>query len=68
MRGLRLRSDSTNGNSKLPRLRADVGLVRVEGIGLLALLRRKEVPLDTVLVRNVRLEVGKMPPSSKPMA
>ncbi|GAB2474309.1 hypothetical protein GCM10011375_24660 [Hymenobacter qilianensis] len=65
LRGLRLRSAATPANhSRLPRLRADVELVRLQGIGLLALLRRKEVPLDTVLVQNARLGVGKMPPRS----
>ena len=63
LRNIRLRSHSSP-NQRLPRLRADVGEVRVRGVVLLALLRRKIVPLDTVLVQNVRLRVGKMPPSS----
>jgi hypothetical protein len=63
LRGLQLRSSDLTTHERLPRLRADVGLIRLQGIGLLALLRRDVVPLDTVLVQRMQLGVGKMPPS-----
>lgn len=62
-RGVQLRSGSMT-NRHLPPARADVNLVRVQGIGLLSLLGRGVVPLNKVLVENIRLEVGKMPPNS----
>ncbi|MBC6607242.1 hypothetical protein H8B13_10470 [Hymenobacter sp. BT188] len=62
-RGVQLRS-SSRANEHLPPVRADVNLVRVQGIGLLSLLRKGVVPLNKLMVENIRLEVGKMPPSA----
>ena len=63
LHGLQLRSSDLTTHERLPRLRADVGLIQFKGIGLLALLRREVVPLDTILVQRMQLGVGKMPPS-----
>ncbi|QIL77339.1 hypothetical protein [Hymenobacter sp. HDW8] len=69
-RGVQLRSGPTP-SSQLPPVRADVNTVRVQGIGLLSLLRRGVVPINKVMIEAIRLEVGKMPPSttkpSKPL-
>ena len=54
--GLRLRPAATVADT-LPRVRADVAQLNVTGIGLLALLRKGVVPIDSVVLDSARIEV-----------
>ena len=56
LRGVRLRPAASVADT-LPRLRLDVARLNVTGVGLLALLRRGEVPVDSVVLDSVRLDV-----------
>ena len=56
LRGLRLRPAAQVADT-LPRLRLDVARLHVTGVGLLALLRRGTVPLDSVVLDSVRLHL-----------
>ncbi|MCB2377476.1 hypothetical protein LGH70_07780 [Hymenobacter sp. BT635] len=64
LQNIRLRPAADSGlwqQAKLPRLLADVREVRLTGIGLLALVRGAEVPIDTVLVAGTQLRVLQLP-------
>ncbi len=54
--GLRLRPAAAVADT-LPRLRLDVAQLHITGIGLLALLRKGVVPVDSVVLDSARLEV-----------
>ena len=54
--GLRLRPAATVADT-LPRVRADVRQIDITGIGLLALLRKGVVPIDSVVLDSARIEV-----------
>ncbi|WP_457064822.1 hypothetical protein [Hymenobacter sp. UYAg731] len=54
--GLRLRPAATVADT-LPRVRLDVAQLDVTGIGLLALLRKGVVPIDSVVLDSARLDV-----------
>ena len=54
--GLRLRPAATVADT-LPRVRADVAQLHITGIGLLALLRKSVVPIDSVVLDSARIEV-----------
>ena len=56
LRGLRLRPTATVADT-LPRLRLDVARLNVTGVGLWALLRKKQVPIDSVVLDSTRIEV-----------
>ncbi|GAB3585952.1 hypothetical protein [Hymenobacter daeguensis] len=56
LRGLRLRPAAQVADT-LPRLRLDAAELNVTGIGLLALLRKGVVPVDSVVLDSVRLDV-----------
>ncbi|MBO2008076.1 hypothetical protein [Hymenobacter negativus] len=56
LRGVRLRPAAQVADT-LPRLRLDAAELNVTGVGLLALLRRGEVPVDSVVLDSVRLDV-----------
>lgn len=60
VQGIRLRT-STAVASKLPVLTLDVDRVRVSGVGLWQILRRQEVPVDSLLISVVRLKWGAWP-------
>ncbi|MDB5233600.1 MAG: hypothetical protein JWR44_593, partial [Hymenobacter sp.] len=45
----------------LPRLRLDVAQLNVTGVGLLALLRKGVVPIDSVVVDSARIELLALP-------
>ncbi|GAA4354983.1 hypothetical protein GCM10023185_17370 [Hymenobacter saemangeumensis] len=60
LRGLRLRPAGAVADT-LPRLRLDVGRLHLTGVGLLALLRRGTVPLDSVVLDSVRLQLLALP-------
>ncbi|GAB3864164.1 hypothetical protein GCM10028824_01320 [Hymenobacter segetis] len=54
--GLRLRPAPTVADT-LPRIRLDVAQLDITGIGLLALLRKGVVPIDSVVLDSARIEV-----------
>ncbi|GAA3964790.1 hypothetical protein [Hymenobacter antarcticus] len=54
--GVRLRPAATVADT-LPRIRLDVARLNVTGIGLLALLRKAVVPLDSVVLDSVKIEL-----------
>ena len=54
--GLRLRPAATVADT-LPRVRLDVAQLDVTGIGLLGLLRKGVVPIDSVVLDSARIEV-----------
>ena len=54
--GLRLRPAATVADT-LPRARLDVAHLHITGIGLLALLRKGVVPIDSVVLDSARIEV-----------
>ncbi|MFC6224708.1 hypothetical protein ACFP2F_15780 [Hymenobacter artigasi] len=54
--GLRLRPAATVADT-LPRVRLDVAQLDVTGIGLLALLHKGVVPIDSVVLDSARIEV-----------
>ena len=54
--GLRLRPATTVADT-LPHVRLDVAQLDITGIGLLALLRKGVVPIDSVVLDSVRIEV-----------
>ncbi|GAA4034347.1 hypothetical protein GCM10022409_18390 [Hymenobacter glaciei] len=54
--GLRLRPAATVADT-LPRIRLDVAQLNVTGVGLLALLRKGVVPIDSVVLDSARIEV-----------
>ncbi|MCI1187064.1 hypothetical protein MON38_06505 [Hymenobacter sp. DH14] len=54
--GLRLRPAATVADT-LPRVRLDVAQLNVTGIGLLALLRKGVVPVDSLVLDSARIEV-----------
>jgi hypothetical protein len=54
--GLRLRPATAVADT-LPRVRLDVAQLDVTGIGLLALLRKGVVPIDSVVLDSARIEV-----------
>ena len=56
LRDLRLRPAATVADT-LPRLRLDVAQLNVTGVGLWALLRKKQVPIDSVVLDSARIEV-----------
>ena len=56
LRGVRLRPAATVADT-LPLLRLDMAQLHVTGIGLVALLRKGVVPLDSVVLDSVRLDV-----------
>jgi hypothetical protein len=56
LRGVRLRPAAAVADT-LPRLRLDVAELNVTGIGLLALLRKGVVPVDSVVLDSVRLNM-----------
>jgi hypothetical protein len=56
LRGVRLRPAATVADT-LPRLRLDVAQLHITGVGLLALLHKGVVPLDSVVLDSVRLDV-----------
>ena len=56
LREVRLRPAATVADT-LPRVRLDVARLNVTGIGLLALLRKGVVPLDSVVLDSARIEV-----------
>ncbi|SDY67718.1 AsmA family protein [Hymenobacter psychrophilus] len=53
---LRLRPAATLADT-LPRVRVDVAQLNVTGIGLLALLRKGVVPIDSIVVQSAHIEV-----------
>ncbi|MDF7812251.1 DUF748 domain-containing protein [Hymenobacter sp. YC55] len=67
LRGVHLRSvaGAKSGSTQLPGLSLDVARLRVAGIGVVAALRRQEVPLDSLLLTGVQLQLGEMPPTPK---
>jgi hypothetical protein len=56
LRGLRLRPAAQVADT-LPRLRLDAAELHITGIGLLALLRKGVVPVDSAVLDSVRLDV-----------
>jgi hypothetical protein len=56
LRGVRLRPAAQVADT-LPRLRLDAAELNVTGIGLLALLRKGVVPVDSMVLDSVRLDV-----------
>ena len=58
--GLRLRPAAAVADT-LPRVQLDVARLDVTGIGLLALLRKSVVPVDSVVLDSVRLAVLALP-------
>jgi len=70
LRGVRLRPAKDarlwTDTTALPRLLADVSELRLSGVGLWALLRGQELPIDTVLLAGVKLRVLHLPPSTDP--
>ena len=54
--GLRLRPAAVVADS-LPRLRLDVARLNITGMSLWALLRKKQVPIDSVVLDSTRIEV-----------
>ncbi|ALW85749.1 hypothetical protein AUC43_12000 [Hymenobacter sedentarius] len=56
LRGLRLRPAAAVADT-LPRLRLDVDQLNITGVGLLALLRKSVVPIDSVVLESARVEV-----------
>ncbi|WP_157547506.1 hypothetical protein [Hymenobacter sp. DG25A] len=60
VQGIQLRTRSAVA-SKLPALTLDVGRVRVAGVGLWQILRRQEVPVDSLLISAVRLKSAAWP-------
>jgi hypothetical protein len=67
VQGIRLRT-RTAVASKLPVLTLDVGRVRVAGVGLWQLLRRQQVPIDSLLISAVRLKSAALPASEQAAA
>ncbi len=66
VRGVHLRSVAAaqqRQKSKLPALSFDLPQLRVAGIGVLAALRRQEVPLDSVVLTGLQLQLGELPPT-----
>ncbi|WP_303311836.1 hypothetical protein [Hymenobacter sp. BT730] len=66
MKGIQLRTRPAVA-STLPTLTLDVGRVRVAGVDLWKLLRRQEVPVDSLIIDAVRLESATWP-APKPTA
>ena len=60
LRGVRLRPAATVADT-LPRLRLDAAQLNVTGVGLLALLRKGVVPVDSIVLDSVRLNVLALP-------
>jgi hypothetical protein len=60
LRGVRLHPAATVADT-LPRLRLDAAQLNVTGVGLLALLRKGEVPVDSLVLDSVRLDVLALP-------
>ncbi|SFP72118.1 hypothetical protein [Hymenobacter arizonensis] len=56
LRNVRLRPAATVADT-LPRVRLDVEQLNITGIGLLALLRKSVVPIDSVVLDSARIEV-----------
>ena len=54
--GLRLRPAAVVADT-LPRVRLDVAQLNITGVGLLALLRKGVVPVDSVVLDSARIEV-----------
>ncbi|UOQ52501.1 hypothetical protein [Hymenobacter cellulosivorans] len=73
LRNIRLRpaqAGSQWSQAKLPRLLADVPVLRITGIGLGALLRGSVVPIDSVVLAGARLRVLELPgkqPAGQPL-
>ncbi|WP_331145490.1 hypothetical protein [Hymenobacter sp.] len=62
--GVHLRSTNAK-QAELPELSFDLTQFRVAGIGLVAALRRQEVPLDSVVLEGLQLQLGQLPPTPK---
>ncbi|MDO7886787.1 hypothetical protein [Hymenobacter cheonanensis] len=56
--GLRLRPTTANLADTLPRLTARLASLDLSGVGLLALLRGRTVPIDSLTLDSLRLEVA----------
>jgi hypothetical protein len=61
--GLRTATTASPDSARLPRVRLAVGRVEVAGVGLLALLRRGVVPLDSIVLDSVALQLAALPKS-----
>ncbi|WBA43662.1 DUF748 domain-containing protein [Hymenobacter canadensis] len=61
---LRTLPAATPDTARLPDLRLDLGKLQVAGIGLMAIVRRQIVPIDSVGLDSVRLRLAGMPASA----
>ncbi|GAB2792642.1 hypothetical protein HNQ93_003630 [Hymenobacter luteus] len=60
--GIRLRTVATSPDSaRLPPVRFALAQLRVSGIGLLALVRRREVPIDSIALDSLSLHLAAWP-------
>lgn len=60
--GVRLRTVAPSSDSvRLPAVRLALGQVRVSGVGLLALVRRREVPIDSIALTSLTLRLLALP-------
>ncbi|QNH63498.1 DUF748 domain-containing protein [Hymenobacter sediminicola] len=67
-RGVQLltRTGAPADTAALPDLRLDLKELRVHGVGLLAILRRQVVPVDSVVADSAQLRLAKLPATSGP--
>ncbi|MBX0288920.1 DUF748 domain-containing protein [Hymenobacter sp. HSC-4F20] len=68
LRGLQLSTlpATSSDTATLPHLRLTLGRVQVNGIGLLALLRRQEVPVDSITLDSLRVHLAALPRPATP--
>ncbi|WBO82853.1 hypothetical protein [Hymenobacter yonginensis] len=58
---LRTQPTATADTAQLPDLRLAVGEIQVSGVGLLALVRREVLPVDSLVLDSVRLRLARLP-------
>ncbi|UOQ77887.1 hypothetical protein MUN84_04370 [Hymenobacter sp. 5516J-16] len=63
LRGLHLRTTAATSpdSARLPRLQLALGRLNISGVGLLALLRRQEVPVDSITLDSLTLHLASLP-------
>ncbi|MBD2716462.1 hypothetical protein KBK19_15580 [Microvirga sp. STR05] len=61
---LRTRAGAPADTAALPELRLDLGELRVSGVGLLAVLRRQVVPVDSVVADSAQVRLARLPATS----
>ena len=68
--GVHLRSvaGANPSPTKLPDLSIDLQQLRIAGIGIVAALRRQEMPLDSIVLTGMQLQLEEMPPTPQDSA